>query len=63
VASIGMLHIGVVFIVFGLFLVGAGIIPDDITEQAVWSLFGNFNSLGKLFNLFSPLPFEKKVQM
>lgn len=27
--SIGMLHIGVVFLVFGVFLLGAGLIPDD----------------------------------
>jgi len=28
-SSIGMLHIGVVFLVLGLFLIGSGIIPDD----------------------------------
>lgn len=28
-SSIGMLHVGVVFLVLGLFLIGSGIIPDD----------------------------------
>ncbi|XP_037032058.1 uncharacterized protein LOC119071292 isoform X2 [Bradysia coprophila] len=37
VTSIGMLHIGVVFVVFGIFLLGAGILPDDIST---WNLFG-----------------------
>lgn len=37
VTSIGMLHIGVVFVVFGIFLIGAGILPDDITQ---WDIFG-----------------------
>lgn len=32
-----MLHIGVVFIVFGVFLLGAGIIPDDTPS---WNMFG-----------------------
>lgn len=32
-----MLHIGVVFVVFGIFLLGAGILPDDIST---WNLFG-----------------------
>jgi uncharacterized membrane protein len=39
VTSIGMLHIGVVFVVFGIFLVGAGIIPDDVSSQHAWSIF------------------------
>lgn len=30
VSSVGMLHIGVVFIVLGSFLIGSGIIPDDL---------------------------------
>lgn len=30
VASVGMLHIGVVFLVFGIFLVGAGVLPIGI---------------------------------
>lgn len=34
-----MLHIGVVFVVFGIFLVGAGIIPDDVSSQHAWSIF------------------------
>lgn len=28
-SSIGMLHVGVVFLVLGIFLIGSGIIPDD----------------------------------
>lgn len=40
VTSIGMLHIGVVFLVFGVFLVGAGLIPDDATATTAWSIFG-----------------------
>ncbi|XP_050538014.1 uncharacterized protein LOC126903683 [Daktulosphaira vitifoliae] len=28
-SSIGMLHVGVVFLVLGLFLIGSGIVPDD----------------------------------
>lgn len=28
-SSIGMLHVGVVFLVLGLFLIGSGVIPDD----------------------------------
>lgn len=32
-----MLHIGVVFVVFGTFLVGAGILPDDMST---FNLFG-----------------------
>lgn len=35
-----MLHIGVVFIVFGLFLLGAGIIPDDTPS---WDMFGMYS--------------------
>lgn len=31
VTSIGMLHIGVVFLVFGVFLLGAGILPNDLS--------------------------------
>jgi uncharacterized membrane protein len=34
-----MLHIGVVFVVFGTFLLGAGLIPDDATAQNAWSIF------------------------
>lgn len=39
VTSIGMLHIGVVFVVFGIFLLGAGLIPDDVSSQNAWSIF------------------------
>lgn len=31
VSNIGMLHIGIVLLVLGLFLVGSGIVPDDYT--------------------------------
>lgn len=34
-----MLHIGVVFMVFGVFLLGAGLIPDDASAQNAWSIF------------------------
>ncbi|XP_075231015.1 uncharacterized protein LOC142329936 isoform X1 [Lycorma delicatula] len=30
VSSIGMLHVGVVFLVLGSFLIGSGLIPDDV---------------------------------
>jgi len=33
-SSIGMLHVGVVFLVLGLFLIGSGIIPDDYVSWA-----------------------------
>lgn len=39
VTSIGMLHIGVVFVVFGIFLLGAGLITDDASAQNAWSIF------------------------
>lgn len=35
-----MLHIGVVFAVFGIFLIGAGILPDDMSK---FDLFGGFH--------------------
>lgn len=35
-SSVGMLHIGVVFLVLGGFLLGSGLLPDDITS---WSQF------------------------
>ncbi|KAH8404549.1 hypothetical protein KR009_006494 [Drosophila setifemur] len=38
VTSIGMLHIGIVFMVFGVFLCGAGIIPD---ETMSWNVFSS----------------------
>lgn len=31
VTSIGMLHVGVVFLVFGVFLLGAGLLPNDFS--------------------------------
>lgn len=34
-----MLHIGIVFIVFGLFLIGAGIIPDQSMSWSVFSMY------------------------
>ncbi|XP_055708350.1 uncharacterized protein LOC129804777 isoform X1 [Phlebotomus papatasi] len=37
VSSIGMLHIGVVFVVFGIFLLGAGILPDDMSSFTLFS--------------------------
>ncbi|XP_062552278.1 uncharacterized protein LOC134217533 isoform X1 [Armigeres subalbatus] len=42
VTSIGMLHIGVVFLVFGIFLLGAGFFPDNLSNQASqsWHLLG-----------------------
>lgn len=45
VSSVGMLHLGVVFLVLGLFLVGSGWLPDDVTA---WSHVGSaswFNEL------------------
>lgn len=41
VSSIGMLHIGVVFLVLGIFLLGAGILPEDITEWNDPSAWGH----------------------
>lgn len=38
-SSIGMLHVGVVFLVLGLFLIGSGVIPDDYVS------WGSKNSL------------------
>ncbi|KAI5723252.1 hypothetical protein M8J76_003420 [Diaphorina citri] len=35
VSSVGLLHIGVIFLVLGLFLIGSGMIPDDVT---VWDI-------------------------
>lgn len=34
VSNIGMLHVGIVFLVLGMFLIGSGIIPDDVSP---WS--------------------------
>lgn len=41
VTSIGMLHIGVVFLVFGVFLLGAGLLPNDMSDHVV----GECNSI------------------
>ncbi|KXJ74521.1 hypothetical protein RP20_CCG013492 [Aedes albopictus] len=43
VTSIGMLHIGVVFLVFGIFLLGAGFFPDNLSNQSSqsWHLLGH----------------------
>ncbi|KFB53725.1 AGAP009744-PA-like protein [Anopheles sinensis] len=42
VTSIGMLHIGVVFVVFGIFLLGAGFFPDNVSNQPQqsWHIIG-----------------------
>lgn len=40
--SIGMLHIGVCFLVLGLFLIGSGLLPDDILS---WRGGGYWNEL------------------
>ncbi|XP_028137868.2 uncharacterized protein LOC114332290 [Diabrotica virgifera virgifera] len=40
--SIGMLHLGVCFMVLGLFLIGSGLLPDDIVT---WSSGGWWNEL------------------
>ncbi|KPJ03695.1 hypothetical protein RR46_04307 [Papilio xuthus] len=38
VSSVGMLHLGVVFLVLGVFLVASGWLPDDVTA---WSSIGS----------------------
>lgn len=40
--SLGMLHIGVCFLVLGLFLIGSGLLPDDILS---WRGGGYWNEL------------------
>lgn len=42
VSHIGMLHIGIVFLVLGLFLIGSGIIPDDYQS---WNQINWWNEL------------------
>ncbi|CAB0002129.1 unnamed protein product [Nesidiocoris tenuis] len=42
VSSVGMLHIGVVFLVLGLFLLGSGLMPDD---ENSWNNYKWFNEL------------------
>lgn len=46
VTSIGMLHIGVVFLVFGVFLSGAGLLPNDVSGIGIP---GKFNCHFQLF--------------
>ncbi|XP_050298288.1 uncharacterized protein LOC126737429 [Anthonomus grandis grandis] len=42
VTSIGLLHIGVCFFVLGLFLIGSGLLPDDLLS---WKTGGWWNEL------------------
>lgn len=41
-SGIGMLHIGVCFLVFGFFLIGSGLLPDDMMS---WTTGGWWNEL------------------
>lgn len=43
-----MLHIGVVFVVFGAFLLGAGLIPDDAAAMNSWSIFAKSSWMNEL---------------
>lgn len=45
VSSVGMLHLGVVFLVLGLFLVGSGWLPDNVTS---WSSVGSVSWFNEL---------------
>ncbi|CAG4950237.1 unnamed protein product [Parnassius apollo] len=45
VSSVGMLHLGVVFLVLGFFLVGSGWLPDDVTS---WSSIGSVSWFNEL---------------
>ncbi|CAH2036825.1 unnamed protein product, partial [Iphiclides podalirius] len=45
VSSVGMLHLGVVFLVLGFFLVGSGWLPDDVTS---WSSVGSVSWFNEL---------------
>lgn len=45
VSSVGMLHLGVVFLVLGLFLIASGWLPDDITS---WSNVGSVSWFNEL---------------
>lgn len=45
VSSVGMLHLGVVFLVLGLFLIGSGWLPDDVTS---WSAIGSVSWFNEL---------------
>ncbi|XP_028036971.1 LOW QUALITY PROTEIN: uncharacterized protein LOC114248051 [Bombyx mandarina] len=45
VSSVGMLHLGVVFLVLGVFLVASGWLPDDVTS---WSSIGSVSWFNEL---------------
>ncbi|GBP76057.1 hypothetical protein EVAR_44839_1 [Eumeta japonica] len=45
VSSVGMLHLGVVFLVLGVFLVGSGWLPDNLTS---WSSVGSVSWFNEL---------------
>lgn len=45
VTSLGMLHVGVVFIVLGLFLIGSGLLPDDVSSWSALASIGWWNEL------------------
>ncbi|XP_063534366.1 uncharacterized protein LOC134744478 isoform X1 [Cydia strobilella] len=45
VSSVGMLHLGVVFLVLSFFLIGSGLLPDDVTS---WSTIGSGNWFNEL---------------
>lgn len=45
VSSVGMLHLGVVFLALGLFLVASGWLPDDLTS---WSGLGSVSWFNEL---------------
>lgn len=45
VSSVGMLHLGVVFLVLGLFLLGSGFLPDKVTS---WSSVGSVSWFNEL---------------
>ncbi|XP_046959859.1 uncharacterized protein LOC124529951 isoform X1 [Vanessa cardui] len=45
VSSVGMLHLGVVFLVLGMFLVASGWLPDDVTS---WSSIGSVSWFNEL---------------
>ncbi|KAI5652155.1 hypothetical protein NE865_00493 [Phthorimaea operculella] len=45
VSSVGMLHLGVVFLVLGMFLIGSGLLPDQVTS---WSSVGSISWFNEL---------------
>lgn len=45
VSSVGMLHLGVVFVVLGMFLTASGLLPDDVT---FWSSVGSISWFNEL---------------